>query len=148
MSSEAPSVSASQLRAPAAERITPITCQVSGRAWQKACRRPSGSGVKALRAVKMTPLVPRTSDAGLRSSVTPTPRAPAAWSPAPAATGTPSAVWPVTAPDSWTAGSQLGSTANAAASSELQARRPTSSSTVPEASETSVASSPVRRKRT
>ena len=78
MSSEAPRVAASQLSAPAADRITPITCQVSGSAWQNACRRPCGSGVKVLRAVKMTPLVPSTSEAGLRSSVTPTPRAPAA----------------------------------------------------------------------
>ena len=37
------SASRAQPSEPAADSITPITCQVSGRAWQKACRRPSGS---------------------------------------------------------------------------------------------------------
>ena len=81
-------VSRNQRSEPAAESITPIACQVPGTAWQKTWRRASGSGAYAGSAAKTTPEVPRTTESG-PGPATPTPSAPAAWSPAPAATGVP-----------------------------------------------------------
>ena len=84
----AANASRNQRSEPAAESITPIACQVPGTAWQKTCRRASGSGAYAGSAAKTTPEVPRTTESG-PGPATPTPSAPAAWSPAPAATGVP-----------------------------------------------------------
>ena len=65
-----------------------------------------------------------------------------------AATGTPPAVTPLTCGDSSAGGSHAGSTSSAATTRSLQRRCATSNSSVPEASATSVASSPHRRRRT
>ena len=145
----AASASASQRSEPAADSITPMLCQPPGTAWQNACTRASRSAAKASAAANTTPEVPSTTEtgAGGRRS-TPTPSAPAAWSPAPAATGTPPAVTPLSAGDSSARGSQAGSTSSAPSISSLQRRRATSNSSVPEASATSVACSPHSRRRT
>ena len=71
---------------PAADSITPIACQAPGTAWQNACTRPSPSAANRSKAANTTPEVPSATDSGPGRS-TPTPTAPAAWSPAPAATG-------------------------------------------------------------
>src|SRR4029453_6907519 len=84
---------------PAAESLTPIACQPSGTAWENACTRPSGSAAKSGSDAKTTPEVPSTTESGPGRS-TPTPSAPAAWSPAPAATGRPSEVCPAEPGDS------------------------------------------------
>ena len=49
---------ASHSRLSEAERITPIWCQVSGMAWQKACTAPSVLGEKRALETKSTPEVP------------------------------------------------------------------------------------------
>ena len=128
-----------------------------GSAWQKACTRPEGSGVKASRGAKTTPLVPIEEDTS-PSPTTPTPIAAAALSPPPAATGSPrgspsasaaaSRSLPAGSVPSRTAGSQARGISSASSSSSDQSRARTSSSSVPDASEASVARSPVRRRRT
>ena len=122
--------------------ITPIACHVSGTAWQNACTRASGSAANSGSAVNTTPEVPSTTDSGSPACVTPTPSAPAAWSPAPAATGMPSLVSPDTSADSSARGSHSAGTPSASHTSSLQVRRATSNSSVPDASATSIARSP------
>ena len=52
------SVSRYQRKLPAAESMTPIKCHMPGAAWQKACKRPSGSMIGWPAAAKTTPEVP------------------------------------------------------------------------------------------
>ena len=75
---------ASHSRLAVAERITPIWCQVSGIAWQKACTAPSVLGEKRAFETKSTPDVPIETNA-VPGRTTPTPQAAAALSPAPPA---------------------------------------------------------------
>ena len=77
----------------------------------------------------------------------PTPSAAAAQSPAPAATGM-SPNRPEISEDSSAGGSQEGGMSSAASTSSDQRRPATSRSSVPDASATSVAHSPVSRSRT
>ena len=138
---------------PAAESITPIACHWPGTAWQNACTRACGSDANAGSAANTTPEVPITIDSGPGRSM-PTPSAAAAQSPAPAATGIPcdtssqATVTPANSGDSSTGGSSAGSRSSASSTSADQLRRATSSSSVPDASATSVAHSPVSRRRT
>ena len=125
-----------------------------GTAWQKACTRACGSAAKAGSAAKTTPEVPSTIESGPGRSI-PTPTAAAAQSPAPAATGIPCrqlvtrARDAADAPgDSSTGGSQAAGSSSASSTSSDQRRRATSSRSVPDASATSVAHSPVSRSRT
>ena len=74
-----------QDRHEAAERMTPIWCQVSGSAWQNACTTDPGSGAKRSVVTQSTPDVPSDRNA-LPGPIAPTPIAPAALSPAPPAT--------------------------------------------------------------
>ena len=67
--------------------MTPIWCQVSGMAWQKACTAPCVLGEKRAFETKSTPEVPIETKA-LPGRTTPTPQAAAALSPAPPATTT------------------------------------------------------------
>ena len=53
-----PAMRDSHSRLSEAERITPIWCQVSGMAWQKACTAPSVLGEKRALETKSTPEVP------------------------------------------------------------------------------------------
>ncbi len=122
--------------------ITPIACHVSGTAWQNAWTRACSSAANSGSAENTTPDVPSTTDSGSPACVTPTPRAPAAWSPAPAATGIPSDVSPDTSADSSARGSHSAGTPSAEHTSSLHVRRATSNSSVPEASATSIARSP------
>ena len=116
--------------------MTPIACHVSGTAWQKAWSRPSGSCRYSGRAAKTTPEVPSTTDSGPGRS-TPTPSAPAAWSPAA----------PISV-DSCAGGSHSRGSSSASSTVLLQRRFSTSKRSVPDASATSIACSPVMRRRT
>ena len=69
----------------AAERITPIWCQVFGSAWQKACTALAAFGRNFSLETKSTPDVPSETKAEPGATV-PTPQADAALSPAPPAT--------------------------------------------------------------
>ena len=99
-----------------------------------------------------TPEVPMVVKA-LPSATTPVPTAAAALSPAPPTTGVPAArpvraaasgvMAPVISGDSYTLASKAGSMSSFSSTSWLQQRWGTSNSCMPEASETSVANSPV-----
>ena len=82
-----PAMRESHSRLSEAERITPIWCQVSGMAWQKAWTAPSVFGEKRALETKSTPEVPIETKA-VPGVTTPTPQAAAALSPAPPATTT------------------------------------------------------------
>ena len=113
--------------------------------------------MKASRCANSTPLVPIEVETD-PSRTTPTPTAAAALSPPPAATGSPrgspsssatsSRSVPVTDGPSKTFGSHSRGISSASRISSDQSRARTSSSSVPEASEASVACSPVSMKRT
>ena len=72
-----------------------MKCHLPGTAWQKACKRPSGSTSGASVVAKITPDVPSVSET-TPGRTAPAPTAPAAWSPPPAITGVP-ALSPVSA---------------------------------------------------
>ena len=76
---------ANQLRLSVADRITPIWCQVSGRAWQKACTAPAVLGENLALDTKRTPDVPSDKKEALGRTA-PMPQAEAALSPPPPAT--------------------------------------------------------------
>ncbi len=145
-----------QSRQEAAFSMTDIWCQRPGRAWQKACTVPPTFGRKLSVAAKITPDVPSESRAS-PSWITPTPTAPAALSPPPPATGTRSMPQasassarrrPVCSVPSTSLGMCAMSSPVAASMSGDQARAPTSTQRVPEASERSEAASPVILRRT
>jgi hypothetical protein len=105
---------------------------------------------------KTTPDVPVATEM-MPDCTMPLPTAPAAWSPPPPTTGVPSfsrslrsalEMRPETSNDSYTRGSISSSICSASSTLVLQRRSGTFSSEVPEASETSVANSPVSLKRT
>ena len=133
-----------------------MRCQALGKAWQNACTIRSGSGMKAASAVKITPDVPSERKA-CPGAIQPSPTAPAALSPAPPATGQPTgnpnsaattgrsrpdSALPSTNDGMWRSVSPV---ADSIASD--QRRRPTSSHSVPAASDISDTTSPVRRSR-
>ena len=136
-----------------ADCVTPITCQQSGTAAQQVCTLPFGSITGFEVCANTTPDVPIVVNA-FPSSQTPVPRAAAALSPAPPATTTDcsspniSAISflrvPVTSQDSYTFGSISISISSKSHISLLQHLFETFNSCIPEASETSVAYSPVR----
>ena len=129
-----------------------MTVQQPGTAEQNVCTRPCGSIVTRSECANTTPEVPSVVNA-LPSSTTPVPTAAAALSPAPPATGVPSfrpvnaaasfVTVPVTSGDSYIFASRLSSMSSFSRTSLLQQRFATSRSCMPEASETSVAYSPV-----
>ena len=146
---------ASHSRLSAAERITPIWCQVSGIAWQKACTAPAVLGEKRSLETKSTPEVPSETKA-VPGATAPTPQAAAALSPAPPATTD----RPAHAPARGELGQELarrlrcprraaasarGDRPVAASRSSDQSRAATSSQNVPAASDMSETWSPVRR---
>src|SRR5579863_10353523 len=153
----AKNVSFSQRKLNPADCVTPITCHNPGTAWQNVCSLPFGSFVGSDVAANTTPDVPIVADTDPGCKI-PMPTAPAPWSPAPATTGVPafSPVIPAavalirahTSGDSYTFGSQLSGIPAASATSFDQRRCVTSSSSVPLASCTSIANSPVSRYRT
>src|SRR5690606_5076228 len=84
---DAPVIPESQLSESVADRITPIWCQVPGRAWQNVCTALSGLGRWRSVAANSTPEVPSERKAAPALTV-PAPQAEAALSPAPPATVT------------------------------------------------------------
>ena len=134
-----------------------MKCQRPGTAWQKACRRPSGSTSGASVVAKTTPEVPRVSET-TPGRTAPAPTAPAAWSPPPAITGVPafspvsaaaSAVTvPVVSGPSNVGGSQSAGMSSFWRTSFDQVRALRSKRMVPDPSALSIAASPVRRRRT
>ena len=142
---------------PPADSVTAIRWNAPGTAWQNACTRPEASGVNSSRCANSTPLVPIEVETD-PSCTTPTPTAAAALSPPPAATGSPrgspsssatsSRTVPVASGPSYTRGSHDRGISSAARISSDQSRARTSSSSVPAASDASVARSPVSSNRT
>ena len=142
-----PAIRDSHSRLSDADRITPIWCQVSGIAWQKACTAPSVFGEKRAFETKSTPDVPSDTKAE-PGTTTPTPQAAAALSPAPPATttgpahapalgerragGRPRAALPSTSRGMWARVSPVVSSR-----SSDQSRLATSSQSVPAASDIS-----------
>ena len=117
-----------------ASRPSPPRCR--GRRGRRRGRAPPGRPGSPASAAKTTPDVPSTTDSG-PGPTTPTPSAPACWSPAP-----PIAV------DSCAGGSHSSGISSASQTSSLQRRPATSKSSVPDASAASIARSPVSRSRT
>ncbi len=155
--SPAASVLRNHWKLPPADSMQPNTHHLPGTAWHIVWTRPAGSSTGASLWAKTTPLVPRI--ALTRPAVTtPLPTAPAALSPAPPTTGVPAASpssaaaagvsRPVTSGDSDTGGSSDLSICSKPNNSSDHRRLATSSSSVPLASVTSVAYSPVSRRRT
>ncbi len=131
--------------------ITPITYQVSGAAWQKVWARIPGSTLGAAVGQTTVPEVPQLATTA-PGATAPTPTAPQALSAPPPTIGVP-AVRPVaaaaraetvpsTSVEPPTSGSSDGASSIASSISRLQRRFATSSSSVPDASEYSVASVP------
>ena len=145
-------LSRNHLRDRPAPCVTPITCHAPGTAQQNVCTRPFGSMEMLSVCANTTPEVPMVVNA-LPSSTTPVPTAAAALSPAPPTTMVPAArpvrfaasseMTPVTSGDSYTFGKSALSISSFSSTSSLQQRFGTSKSCMPEASETSVAKSPV-----
>ncbi|MNX44017.1 hypothetical protein D3C86_744950 [compost metagenome] len=149
-------VFAAQLTALAAESITDIWCQRLGSAWQKACIACAGFGRKRSVETNTTPEVPSETKP-CPGSTSPMPTALAALSPAPPAIFTPSrspqraassglssaeTSLPSTSRGMWSRVSPV-----AASSSSDQSRAPTSSHSVPAASDISLTASPLSMKR-
>ncbi len=134
-----------------------MTCQRPGTAWQNVWMRPPGSSTGLSVAAKTTPEVPIVALTAPARTM-PMPTAPAAWSPPPATMGVPalrpvasaplSDTLPVTIGDSKASGISDGERSSAVSTVSDHLRAPTSKSSVPEASATSVAFCPLSRKRT
>ena len=155
MSSPAPISSATHDSDAAAERMTDMPCQRPGTAWQNACSVRSGSATKRSVTAKITPEVPSERKPS-PARTAPMPTAEAALSPAPPATvmrrpASPQAVArsAVSSAEgcepSTSDGMYVTSSPVAASNVSSQARAPTFSQSVPEASDISETLAPVRR---
>src|SRR5204863_1754898 len=146
-----------QAKAPPADRTTPITYHTPGTTWQNVCARSLGSTRGAATGASTVPEVPQL-DTASPGVTAPTPAAPQALSAPPPTTGVPgvsreslapaSLMLPRTCDDPPTSGSSETERSTASSISELQRIRAGSNMRVPDASDGSVASTPVSRSRT